>query len=121
MRGVKLFLIGLIGVFWVSSTTAADLPGSWSHAFCLASDAASDLSGYDDATLRTEVVRLMDEAVAAAASERWIVSKRPVFVWANEAKAACGKAYGYLQSSVRDADYLAKCACFHSRMTHYMH
>ncbi|WP_269933384.1 hypothetical protein [Aminobacter sp. HY435] len=70
--------------------------------------------------LKTEVVRLMDESVAAANSSQWIDSSRPVFVWASEAKVACGMAYGYLKTSYRDEDTLNKCECFHSRMVEYM-
>ena len=61
------------------------------------------------------------EAVAVADSPQWINSGRPAFVWASEAKVACGKAYGYLQSEYRDEDYLNKCECFHARMVRYMY
>jgi hypothetical protein len=44
------------------------------------------------AELKSEVVRLMNESVAVASSSEWINSSRPVFVWASEAKVACGKA-----------------------------
>ena len=74
----------------------------------------------NDARLTQEVVRLMDESVAVATSETWIYSTRPAFVWASEAKVACGKAYGYLKSSYRDEDTISKCECFHSRMIEYM-
>jgi hypothetical protein len=70
--------------------------------------------------LKEEVVRLMEEAVAVANSDEWIYSSRPAFVWASEAKVACGKAYGYLKTSYRDEDYINKCECFHSRMVEYM-
>lgn len=75
----------------------------------------------DHAQLTHEVVRLMDEAVAVSESPRWVGSSRPVFLWASETKVACGKAYGYLQSHYRDAEYLSKCDCFHARMIDYMH
>lgn len=110
-----------IGVLLAASTGAAVSADLYSvtQSYCIAGD-ASQLDVYDDTRLRAEVVRLMDEAVAVADSDRWIGSSRPAFVWANETKAACGKAYGYLQSNVRDADYLSKCACFHDRMVRYM-
>jgi hypothetical protein len=79
------------------------------------------LTATSDGELRVEVERLMDEAVSVAASPEWVGSKRPVFLWASEAKVACGKAYGYLRSGYQDAEYLYKCECFHSRMTSYMH
>ncbi|RWC47873.1 MAG: hypothetical protein EOS55_13415 [Mesorhizobium sp.] len=71
--------------------------------------------------LREQVVKLMDESVAVANSSEWINSSRPVFVWASEAKVACGKAYGYLKTNYKDEDYLNKCECFHDRMVEYMH
>jgi hypothetical protein len=44
-----------------------------------------------------------------------------VFLWANEAKAACGIAYGYLKTSYRDDESIGKCGCFYDRMRQYMH
>jgi len=84
-------------------------------------DGAKLLAIESNASLTTEVVRLMDEAVAVADSPQWINSGRPAFVWASEAKVACGKAYGYLRSEYRDEDYLNKCECFHARMVEYMY
>ena len=70
--------------------------------------------------LTSEVVRLMDESVAVAASSEWIYSSRPAFVWASEAKVACGMAYGYLRTNHKDEDTINKCECFHARMLEYM-
>ena len=71
--------------------------------------------------LKSEVVKLMDESVAVANSSEWINSSRPAFVWASEAKVACGMAYGYLKTNYKDEDTLNKCECFHDRMVEYMH
>jgi hypothetical protein len=73
-----------------------------------------------DAELRDEIVNRMDQSVAASESDRWIHSSRPVFLWANEAKAACGIAYGYLKTSYRDEESIGKCGCFYDRMRHFM-
>ncbi|WP_048649324.1 hypothetical protein [Nitratireductor soli] len=89
--------------------------------YCPVAGNAKLLSIDNNAALSTEVVRLMDEAVAVADSSQWINSGRPAFVWASEAKVACGKAYGYLRSEYRDEDYLNKCECFHARMVQYMY
>ena len=70
--------------------------------------------------LKSEVVKLMDESVAVANSSEWINSSRPAFVWASEAKVACGMAYGYLKTNYKDEDTLNKCECFHERMVEYM-
>ncbi len=71
--------------------------------------------------LKEQVVKLMDESVAVANSSEWINSSRPAFVWASEAKVACGMAYGYLKTNYKDEDTLNKCECFHDRMVEYMH
>lgn len=71
--------------------------------------------------LKEQVVKLMDESVAVANSSEWINSSRPAFVWASEAKVACGMAYGYLETNYKDEDTLNKCECFHDRMVEYMH
>lgn len=71
--------------------------------------------------LKEQVVKLMDESVAVANSPEWINSSRPAFVWASEAKVACGMAYGYLKTNYKDEDTLNKCECFHDRMVEYMH
>ncbi|RWE43371.1 MAG: hypothetical protein EOS78_04295 [Mesorhizobium sp.] len=70
--------------------------------------------------LTKQVVKLMDESIAVAKSPEWINSSRPVFVWASEAKVACGMAYGYLKTNYKDEDTLNKCECFHDRMVEYM-
>lgn len=74
----------------------------------------------ESGTLKSDVIRLMDEAIGVAESPAAIGSRRPVFLWASEAKVACGKAYGYLRSGYEDAEYLYKCECFHARMVSYM-
>jgi hypothetical protein len=78
------------------------------------------LTGTSDGALRVEVTKLMEEAISVAESPQWVASPRPVFVWASEAKVACGKAFGYLRSGHQDPEYLYKCECFHSRMISYM-
>ena len=119
IRNLAAMVFAVVGL--TGAAAAADLLDGTPRAYCVAGGGAAELVSYGDQQLRSEVVRLMDEAVATADSDRWVGSPRPVFVWANEAKAACGKAYGYLQSNVRDEDYLAKCACFHNRMLRFMH
>ena len=67
-----------------------------------------------------DVYAVPDADYCVVGSSEWINSSRPVFVWASEAKVACGKAYGYLKTKYRDEDYINKCECFHSRMVEYM-
>ncbi|MCR4268054.1 hypothetical protein [Nitratireductor sp. ZSWI3] len=118
---MKKLTIGLAVIFatvFAGSAQSADLS---TGGYCPVAGNAKLLSIDSNATLTGEVVRLMDEAVAVADSSQWIHSGRPAFVWASEAKVACGKAYGYLKSDYRDEDYLNKCECFHARMVEYMY
>jgi hypothetical protein len=88
--------------------------------YCALASSSELISIPENSKLESEVIRLMDESVAVADSSEWVNSSRPAFVWASEAKVACGKAYGYLQSSYRDEEYINKCECFHERMVQYM-
>lgn len=111
---------GLCVFAFVGQVAAADLIDMPTASYCRVAS-TSDLALNENlGEVRTEVVRLMDESVAAANSSQWIDSKRPVFVWASEAKVACGIAYGYLRTNYRDEDSINKCECFHSRMVEYM-
>ena len=107
-------------LFFSGVSTAADMPSGYVQDYCRVAGTSNLLLTEDQSTLTSEVMRLMDEARAVANSSEWIYSSRPAFVWASEAKVACGKAYGYLRYNYRDEDYLNKCECFHSRMVEYM-
>lgn len=69
--------------------------------------------------ISAEVKRLMDDAIEVSQSTEIIESKKHAFTWANEAKAACGIAYGYLRTNTRDSEFISKCDCFHQRMEQY--
>lgn len=103
-----------------TAAQAADPIFSQHAASCSYAENAQLLSIPDNASLSAEVVRLMDHAVSVSEDSRWINSSQPTFVWANEAKAACGIAYGYLKTQHRDDEFLNKCECFHERMVEYM-
>lgn len=102
-----------------TSVLAADLGDPYPGQCRLVGPSAL-LSIADDAKLSSEVVKLMTEAVNVADDNRYVASTRHAFTWASEAKVACGKAFGYLQTNFRDEEYLNKCECFHSRMRQYM-
>jgi len=104
----------------VPAAQAADPIYGQPAGYCLQAENAQLLSIPDNASLSTEVVRLMDHAVDVSEDARWINSTQSVFVWASEAKAACGIAYGYLKTQTRDDEFLNKCECFHERMVQYM-
>jgi hypothetical protein len=101
-----------------TASNAADYPLAVKQ--CIPMEQADLLLIDSISSLTDEVVRMMNEAVSVAEDPRWISYSRPTFVWASEAKVACGKAYGYLKSDYRDDQYLNKCECFYERMQHYL-
>ncbi len=116
----RSLLAGLAAAAFIGQAMAADLSTVPDTDYCAVAGTSSLVLTENNAELQSEVVRLMDESIAVANSSEWIYSSRPVFVWASEAKVACGKAYGYLRTNHRDEDYINKCQCFHSRMVEYM-
>ena len=116
----RSLLAGLCAVGFAGQAIAADLSAVPDADYCAVAGTSNLVLTENIAELKSEVVRLMDESVAVANSSEWINSSRPVFVWASEAKVACGKAYGYLKTSYKDEDTINKCECFHSRMVEYM-
>lgn len=64
------------------------------------------------ADLRTEITRRYDTAVAATLARDVIAANDSRFLWASEAKVACGIAIGYLKHNTKDADSIARCQTF---------
>ena len=119
MRNMVRIAIAAGGLVLAGAAYAADMLETQAPAaMCIGGQAVVLVPESD--TLKSDVVRLMDEAVGVAESPVWVASPRPAFLWANETKVACGKAYGYLRSGYEDAEYLYKCECFHARMVSYM-
>ena len=109
----------LLGLMTAPGALAADyIPA---NSICIPIQPAKLLQVEDNIELKKAVVDIMNEAVATSEDATVIGSRRPAFVWASEAKIACGKAYGYLQSDYRDEQYLNKCECFFRRMQHYLY
>jgi hypothetical protein len=118
---VKLLITAAASVVMTGSAGyAADIIGGPAIEYCRVAGTSNLVLEENIATLKTDVVRLMDESVAVAKDPQWVNSSRPAFVWASEAKVACGMAYGYLKTNYRDEDTLNKCECFHNRMVEYM-
>jgi hypothetical protein len=118
--GMRLIATLIVTAIFAGQAHSADMVGELTTNYCAVASTSNLLMTEDDAQLKTEIVRLMDEAVLVAKSEEAINLSKPVFVWASEAKVACGKAYGYLQSNYREEDYINKCECFHERLVEYM-
>ena len=97
---------------------AADLTGAYAQ--CIAAGNADLIQIEDRSVLQEQIDQRFNHSVEVAASEDYISSTRPTFVWASETKVACGKAIGYLKSSTIDAQYINKCECFYDRMVQYL-
>jgi hypothetical protein len=121
-RSARLLVSAATLLLAVGSTGyAADIIEGPTADYCRTVGTSNMVLNDNIVDLKEQVVKLMDESVAAANSSEWINSSRPVFVWASEAKVACGMAYGYLKTNYKDEDTLNKCECFHDRMVEYMH
>jgi len=114
------FGAGLLSIV-ATGLEAADIIEGPTGDYCRVVGTSNLVLNDDIVDLKQQVVKLMDESVAVANSSEWINSSRPAFVWASEAKVACGMAYGYLKTNYKDEDTLNKCECFHDRMVEYMH
>ena len=84
-------------------------------AFAQSSDADA-LMAMDLDSLRGEIQMRFDEALATSKDPSVINADDPRHVWANEAKAQCGIALGYLKSSTKDPVSIGKCARAHELM-----
>lgn len=67
------------------------------------------LSGLDLGSLRSEIQQRYDAALALSTDPAIVAADNSRYVWANEAKAQCGIALGYLKSSTRDETSIGKC------------
>lgn len=69
----------------------------------------SSLSGLDLGSLRGEIQQRYDAALALSTDPAVVSANDTRFLWANEAKAQCGIALGFLKSSTRDETSIGKC------------
>ncbi len=77
---------------------------------------ADALMALDKDNLRGEIQQRFDSALAASNEAGTVNADDTRFVWANEAKAQCGIALGYLKSGTKDPVSVGKCARFHAMM-----
>ncbi len=121
MKTLMQSLAVILALAAVGPAQSADLLSSQPVAVAQCVGGKSSLLAVEDKSeLKDSIDDLMEDSIAVAASPQWVGSARPVFLWASEAKVACGKAHGYLRSGTRDAENIYKCECFHARMTSYM-
>ena len=74
-----------------------------------AQDASGDLTAMDLRDLRPAVEARYDAGLAASLDPQIVAANDARFIWANEAKAQCAIALGYLKSNTRDETSLSKC------------
>lgn len=120
MKTLAALISLMIPALIATTAQAADPLYSQPAGQCTQAFSGQLMSITDNATLTSEVTRRMDHAVQVAEDPRWVNSSRPAFTWANETKAACGIAFGYLKTQHRDDEFVSKCECFHERMVEYM-
>ena len=107
-----------MGIALPANALAADLTGAYAQ--CVAAGNADLIQIDNRSVLQEQIDQRFNHSVEVAASEGYISSTRPTFIWASETKVACGKAIGYLKSSTIDAQYINKCECFYDRMVQYL-
>ncbi len=76
-----------------------------------------DLATMEVGSLRPEVQRRYDEALAATTNPSVLASLGSNYVYASEAKVWCGIATGFLKTSTRDKESLSRCEKYHRLMS----
>ncbi|MCP8939311.1 hypothetical protein NK718_12360 [Alsobacter sp. SYSU M60028] len=71
------------------------------------------------ATMRQAVDERYERSVQVAEMTPTIYNTSPRFVWASEAKVACGMAIGFFGSGEVNEEMVSKCDCFYGRMVAY--
>lgn len=77
----------------------------------------TDLASMEVGTLRPEVERRYNEALAATTDPAVLASLGSTYMYASEAKVWCGIATGFLKTSTRDKESLSRCEKYHRLMT----
>ncbi len=107
-----------MGIALPAGAMAADLTGAYAQ--CVAAENADLIQIENRSVLQEQIDQRFIHSVEVSASEEYISSTRPTFIWASETKIACGKAIGYLKSNTIDPQYINKCECFYDRMVQYL-
>lgn len=71
------------------------------------------------ATMRQAVDERYERSVQVAEMTPTIYNTSPRFVWASEAKVACGMAIGFFGGGEVNEEMVSKCDCFYGRMVAY--
>ena len=111
--------IWILGSFVSFTANAADFVAPTK--ICIPMQPAELLKTESNAELSQAVVDIMNEATATSKDESVVADRRVAWIWATEAKVACGKAYGFLRANYRDTQTINQCECFFRRMRHYLY
>jgi OmpA-OmpF porin, OOP family len=76
-----------------------------------------DLTSMEVGSLRPEVQRRYDEALAATTNPSVLASLSSTYTYASEAKVWCGIATGFLKTATRDKESLTRCEKYHRLMS----
>ncbi len=104
-----------------SAAQAADFGGHSGGDTCFLMRRSPILDLREVDQMQTEVERRYEHALGVSESKAAIANQSPRFLWAIEAKAACGKAIGYFNGREINEDMISKCDCYHGRMLRYMY
>ena len=121
-KPIKMFAAVMLGVFGLalaSTANAADFVAPTK--ICIPMQPAELLKTESNTELSQAVVDIMNEATATSKDESVVADRRVAWIWATEAKVACGKAYGFLRANYRDTQTINQCECFFRRMRHYLY
>jgi OmpA-OmpF porin, OOP family len=81
-----------------------------------AQSSTADLMGLSVDALRGEMTSRYDAALALTQDTTVVGADNPRFLWANQAKAQCGIAIGFLKTSTKDPVSVGKCVDAAARM-----
>ncbi|MES2905710.1 MAG: hypothetical protein V4691_01565 [Pseudomonadota bacterium] len=70
--------------------------------------------------VETALAKRFDHSVAVSEDDGIIFHRSPAYVWANETKALCGQAIGYLNGGAIEEETISKCDCYHSQMLRFL-
>lgn len=81
-----------------------------------AAQSTDELLAMDNGSLRDEIAKRYDAALAQTQDPGVVSADNSRFVWASQAKAQCGIALGFLKSGTKDPISVGKCADAYDRM-----
>lgn len=108
LRNRLLTAMPALGVACVAFSGSAAMAQSQDYA---------ELMALGDAALVDELERRYQAGLAASLDNSVIAADDPRYLWALEAKAQCGIALGFMESSTRDATSIGNCVTAYRRMS----